>query len=205
MMHCPKCEGAILKESTIKTKNINLDRCPTCKGLWFDKGELNTILSVRAVKELVIPNFSSHHPNIKCPKCHKGMHEFCYPGTTTFVDACTDCGGIWLDNLEWKEISVARDIKNKISCPKCNELQKKSGSCVCCGIIFSKYNKVKQGSLSVDDSVTASVSVSTDNSASAFNIGTTQYIRESYADDIPGLKGILLRFIDRSIDKLTAK
>lgn len=36
-MHCPKC-GCDLKEE--KYGNIAVDRCTSCKGIWFDHGEL---------------------------------------------------------------------------------------------------------------------------------------------------------------------
>lgn len=46
---CPKCEGNIkLMQGLAHEKNILLDECPNCKGLWFDRGELKKIDSVKA-------------------------------------------------------------------------------------------------------------------------------------------------------------
>ncbi len=44
-MKCPKC-GADLE--VIKFKGIMLDKCIECEGLWFDKGELQLLLSKEA-------------------------------------------------------------------------------------------------------------------------------------------------------------
>lgn len=51
-MKCPKC-GADLEE--IEFKDINIDLCTECKGLWLDQGELRSILAKesRLVKSLL--------------------------------------------------------------------------------------------------------------------------------------------------------
>jgi predicted Zn-ribbon and HTH transcriptional regulator len=43
-MKCPKC-GADLKVQTLK--NVSVDACPDCKGLWLDAGELELIGKVK--------------------------------------------------------------------------------------------------------------------------------------------------------------
>ncbi len=43
-MKCPKC-GADLKVQTLK--NVSVDVCPDCKGLWLDAGELELIGKVK--------------------------------------------------------------------------------------------------------------------------------------------------------------
>jgi len=57
----------------------------------------------------------------------------------TLVDACINCSGIWLDDLEWKQISKERNPASQMTCPKCSKQQKKSGTCIQCGIIIDKY------------------------------------------------------------------
>lgn len=44
LMKCPKC-GADLKEQALK--NVTVDVCPDCKGLWLDAGELELIGKVK--------------------------------------------------------------------------------------------------------------------------------------------------------------
>jgi len=43
-MKCPKC-GADLKETELK--QVKVDVCPDCKGLWLDAGELELIGKVK--------------------------------------------------------------------------------------------------------------------------------------------------------------
>jgi ribosomal protein L37AE/L43A len=40
--HCPKC-GHELEE--FLSEGIALDKCPKCEGVWFDKGELEQLIS----------------------------------------------------------------------------------------------------------------------------------------------------------------
>lgn len=39
-MKCPKC-GATLKSESIR--GIEIDKCPECRGLWLDHGELDAL------------------------------------------------------------------------------------------------------------------------------------------------------------------
>lgn len=43
-MKCPKC-GADLQEQTLK--QVKVDVCPECKGLWLDAGELELVAKVK--------------------------------------------------------------------------------------------------------------------------------------------------------------
>ena len=40
-MHCPKCGQKLSAE---KCGSVEIDVCPSCKGVWLDKGELGTIV-----------------------------------------------------------------------------------------------------------------------------------------------------------------
>lgn len=42
-MRCPKC-GMELRE--IKFKGVNIDKCFSCEGAWFDAGEIETMLAL---------------------------------------------------------------------------------------------------------------------------------------------------------------
>jgi hypothetical protein len=39
---CPKCAAPLL---TITYRNVELDKCSSCDGLWFDCGELDQVLA----------------------------------------------------------------------------------------------------------------------------------------------------------------
>lgn len=53
-MNCPVCVNKKLIE--IKKENVLIDICPTCKGIWLDRGELETI-----VKALVSERNTTQH------------------------------------------------------------------------------------------------------------------------------------------------
>jgi hypothetical protein len=40
-MHCPKCGQKLSPE---KCESVEIDVCPSCKGVWLDKGEMGTIV-----------------------------------------------------------------------------------------------------------------------------------------------------------------
>ena len=191
-MMSPKCKNIVLKSGKTPAKQLVLEQCSQCKGMWFDKGELTTLLGSRAKKYFEIPKFSVKVPDAECPRCNVSLYEFCYPGTLTLVDGCKQCDGVWLDNREWKAISHARDDSKKISCPKCHARQSPAESCRKCGIIIAKYRATE-------------ITNSTSQSATKKNLANNDVIEEqSYADDIPGIKGKLLRSIDSVVKDLSS-
>jgi len=186
-MKCPKCTKSGLNELKVKGRAIRLDVCPGCKGLWFDRKELETLLDI-SVKRIKFPPDAIKQSN-HCPACKKPLYAFCYPSTMVIVDMCAHCEGIWLDANEFKEIksvylttegmeSQSRDIV----CPKCGHTQRASGECLNCGIIFSKYRPTpgprplpKKNSAKPDERARSG-----------------------------SVKGRLLSFIDKSLDVLSA-
>jgi Zn-finger nucleic acid-binding protein len=190
-MKCPKCKNVSLKSGKVSAKKLILDQCSRCKGMWFDRGELATLLGARADKQFDTDQFSVKVAGLECPRCELSLYEFCYPGTLTLIDACKKCDGVWLDNNEWKSISHSRGDSNKITCPKCDLRQNPAESCVKCGVIIKKYQ--------LNDAEKNSQSVSDKNS----HLAGRSESEASYADGIPGLKGKLLRKIDRVIQSLT--
>lgn len=46
---CPSCGSkSMLEGAHSKNSNLILDQCKTCTGVWLDKGELTTLLALRA-------------------------------------------------------------------------------------------------------------------------------------------------------------
>ncbi|SMF05727.1 Transcription factor zinc-finger [Alteromonadaceae bacterium Bs31] len=200
-MQCPKCKNSALQKRVVNKIKVELDRCPSCEGLWFDKGELNLVLQSKAAKKYEIPNFAAYQKNTLCPCCKTPLHEFCYPGTLTLVDACKSCNGVWLDNREWTEIRLARAQKPWMSCPACKHLQPEEESCKQCGVVIAKYRskQLQQASRSGESAANKTGS----HTSTGYSALSNSQGRASYAEDIPGLKGSLLRFIDSAIDGLT--
>lgn len=190
-MMCPKCNSAPLRSGKAKTTQLILDQCSKCKGMWFDKGELSTLLGTRAKEHFVIPKFAATMPDAECPRCNVSLYKFCYPGTLILVDGCRQCEGVWLDNNEWKTISHSRDKSNNITCPKCYTLQQPTESCTKCGIVIAKYQAAAD-----NKKPNSATKTTTTTNNSTVN-------EQSYAADIPGLKGTLLRMVDSTIKKLS--
>jgi Zn-finger nucleic acid-binding protein len=47
-MRCPRCEERVLEER--ERDGIMIDGCPTCRGIWLDRGELEKLLAREAVR-----------------------------------------------------------------------------------------------------------------------------------------------------------
>ncbi len=41
-MKCPRCDDATLTE--LDRDGVTVDRCPQCRGIWLDRGELEKLL-----------------------------------------------------------------------------------------------------------------------------------------------------------------
>lgn len=100
MMDCPKCASETLVE-TNALGNIPLDVCPGCKGIWFDKGELEDLLKqsqggAAAGLDLISPKPS----DLSCPRCKQTMSRGGLINPLLLVDKCGSCGGVWLDARE---------------------------------------------------------------------------------------------------------
>src|SRR5688572_1736821 len=48
-MNCPRCQSAVLDERD--RSGLSIDVCPSCRGVWLDRGELEKLLA-HAKREL---------------------------------------------------------------------------------------------------------------------------------------------------------
>jgi Zn-finger nucleic acid-binding protein len=118
---CPNCDKAL---QTIRLKTIeplSIERCHTCFGLFFDKGEIELILqssvsNVFAINLTHIDNINKdrYHKQqkiryLKCPDCRRHMNRVNFGQRSgVIIDQCI-IHGIWLDSgelthlLEWKK------------------------------------------------------------------------------------------------------
>jgi Zn-finger nucleic acid-binding protein len=108
-MRCPKCRKVDLKEARVKSSNVKVDSCPQCKGVWLDAGELEAVLSV-AAKELAVPPAAQKSAVNFCPRCSLALYRFSYPQTDVKIEMCKNCGGLWLDAGEFREIKAIRQM-----------------------------------------------------------------------------------------------
>jgi uncharacterized protein len=52
-MNCPRCERNTLEE--IDRDGLTIDRCPSCRGVWLDRGELEKLIARAAEDAGVAP------------------------------------------------------------------------------------------------------------------------------------------------------
>lgn len=110
-MNCPRCKTSLIRSKlTERLYQIEVDKCPECQGIWFEKGELNKISQViepRIIEFRKIPNKEIQVEPIHCPSCFSGVQllKAEHPRDEhVIVDYCSECKGIWLDKGELEAI-----------------------------------------------------------------------------------------------------
>ena len=108
-MNCPNDNEKLEK---VLFHNVEVDYCPKCMGIWFDKDELRLAkddkdknlnwLDVDLWRDK--SKFSVSVGNKHCPVCRVGLRQVRYDEAKTKVDFCKMCQGIWLDRGEFKQI-----------------------------------------------------------------------------------------------------
>ncbi len=118
---CPVCHIPLLQQAA--HSQATLDVCPQCRGIWFDKGELQDAyaagefqnvfadtLAVNRVSRLCahcharLPLLGANCPScgatalVDCPVCQQAMQQ--REIRNIVVDACETCQGVWLDGGE---------------------------------------------------------------------------------------------------------
>jgi len=113
-MNCPNCAETLVEE---EIKNQQIDRCPKCNGIYFDKGELESLVGLIKTYESIeleeldidlVPQ-SEKERKLVCPRDGAPMIEQQILGVV--FDQCTSCEGIWLDG---GEISALKILENHI-------------------------------------------------------------------------------------------
>ena len=117
-MKCPHDDTELLTRTY--EADIEVDLCPTCRGIFLDHGELERIQKtverdhaalLAKVPDTVSKAFEmarqQERPDLTCPKCSGQMakqeHGYC---SQILVDACAGCHGVWLDKGELEALEV---------------------------------------------------------------------------------------------------
>ncbi|HNO76702.1 MAG TPA: zf-TFIIB domain-containing protein [Phycisphaerae bacterium] len=110
---CPRCDEELEIVPLNLADGFGIDRCRKCQGIFFDPGELESILdeSVSKVYEVDYPRLAKlveeegikefrEISYIKCPDCMQVMNRKAYGARSgVIVDQCRD-HGVWLDGRE---------------------------------------------------------------------------------------------------------
>lgn len=102
-MKCPACQDVIF---VIEYDDIELDYCQQCRGVWFDRGELDLLLGDAASVEIeAVPSEESLR---RCPICRAPMAKMNIgPGGGVLIDACPQQCGLWFDGGEVGDLAGA--------------------------------------------------------------------------------------------------
>lgn len=114
-MICPHCENVSLDEITVHG-GIEVDECPRCKGIWFDKGEIGSYLQFsKDMPGLDALEAKAEETSRLCPRCRSRLRERQFvPESAIRIDVCQDCDGVWLDGGELHQIEdLAKDPENR--------------------------------------------------------------------------------------------
>lgn len=128
-MRCPACREEMI---VIEYKDIELDVCSSCKGVWFDAEELELLLGSLQlpVEELVrkLEGKSSEEAR-KCPACRKKMEKVLVgPGKGEVIDRCRRGHGLWFDGGELDKVIHRLKKPEAVSGSAGKEAQEKIGS-----------------------------------------------------------------------------
>lgn len=100
-MKCPKC-GVEMRPKTYK--GIEIDRCPQCRGIYLDKGELERVEDAQLTSIVDICAYSQKNEAMDdvaatCHRCNRSMMKLRGAGEIQF-DWCDGCEGIFFDKGE---------------------------------------------------------------------------------------------------------
>jgi len=106
-MKCPVCR---VPTYVVEFEQIELDLCPDCRGLWFDRGELELLLESANTSDLAAA--ATDEASRGCPICRKMMNKVNIgPGRRVLIDSCSQGCGLWFDKNELADL--AGDLKDE--------------------------------------------------------------------------------------------
>jgi len=118
-MKCPVCE---IDTIVVERNEIEIDFCISCRGLWFDSGEIE-ILAEKLNCEIDLGDASRVVAEVsekkrKCLRCGRVMVKVALTGARrVVVDMCDREHGLWFDAGEVGSLLQRRDESNEDSEP----------------------------------------------------------------------------------------
>ncbi|NQU10515.1 zf-TFIIB domain-containing protein [bacterium] len=105
---CPTCDQALM---IVHLREVEVDVCPQCHGLWLDEGELEQLLetpSTPAGTGDLLDQLDARPGPLPadrhlCPRCDRPLQEVAIPGrsgTNLTLDTCGRQHGWWFDANE---------------------------------------------------------------------------------------------------------
>jgi Zn-finger nucleic acid-binding protein len=93
----------------LELRQVEIDYCPFCSGIWLDAGELETLLGDSQLARDLLKSFKVEkdidEALVKCPICRKKMHKIGVGGDhPLIIDRCRLNHGVWFDKDELQRI-----------------------------------------------------------------------------------------------------
>ena len=116
-MLCPFCKNEMI---VVEHNKIELDYCHSCKGVWFDSGELELLLESMHLKSsgLFLSNLltsaeaGTSEKKRKCPICRQKMKKVTLSKEPeVLIDACHQGHGLWFDGGEVGQVIKQLTLK----------------------------------------------------------------------------------------------
>ena len=107
---------------TLELREVEIDYCTDCGGIWLDAGELELLLGEPEKAAQLLKSFKIDSTAIektrKCPICNKKMQKVIVGSSkpTLLIDKCRKADGLWFDKGELQDIfeRAHLDQDNKI-------------------------------------------------------------------------------------------
>jgi Zn-finger nucleic acid-binding protein len=107
---CPKCDVALL---LARLRDVEVDLCHRCRGLWLDAGELASLMrATGANRDDPLLRFLDQAGRVPpgrphlCPRCDRRLQEIVveHQGKTLTLDRCSRGHGLWFDAGELEQL-----------------------------------------------------------------------------------------------------
>lgn len=109
-MICPVCNIAMI---VAEQNKVELDHCVKCRGVWFDREELDLFMASRKLSPSSIKmrpldeatNAKTREGKRRCPRCGKAMKKtLAMDAPEVLIDRCAKGDGLWFDGGEIDEV-----------------------------------------------------------------------------------------------------
>lgn len=113
-MRCPVCRDDMI---VLEYKGIEIDYCMDCGGVWFDRDELEYLLSTvdLTLESLNIKTAGRDETRKagetikRCPLCRRKMKKYIIgQADPVIIDRCENHGGYWFDGGELPHVVKSR-------------------------------------------------------------------------------------------------
>lgn len=105
-MKCPKCCAAM---GAVNFEDVEVERCTSCGGLWFDALEHEYLKTRPGSESIDTGDANQGRGNnetgqISCPRCHARMIRMVdHAQPHIWYEQCSTCGGVYFDAGEFRD------------------------------------------------------------------------------------------------------